>query len=156
VARALTRVTNPRLQGSQQQKAHFRNGAGLCQGFRASQKFRRRSLSSPSLRHKFRSLLFLFHCNRTSGLKDTPCPGFALPSVVSLKAATLCLVQIWPWVPIFPAYSTFADNLRAYGISRNLVPARDLVVPVVRCSAFLRTMKFRNCYSQTVAVGLCA
>jgi len=38
----------------------FRNGAGLCQGFRASQKFRRRSHSSPGLRHKFRSLLFLF------------------------------------------------------------------------------------------------
>ena len=24
------------------------------------------------LRHKFRSLLYLFHCTRTSGLKDTP------------------------------------------------------------------------------------
>ena len=95
-------------------EARFRNGAGLCQGFRASQKSRRRSHSSPSLRHKFRSLLFLFHCNRTSGLKDTPCPGFALPSVVSLMAATLCLVQIWSWVPIFYAYSAFADNLRAF------------------------------------------
>ena len=47
------------------------------------------------LRHKFRSLLFLFHCIRTSGLRDTPYPGFALPSVVSRMAATLCLVQIW-------------------------------------------------------------
>ena len=65
------------------------------------------------LRHKFRSLLFLFHCIRTSGLRDTPYPGFVLPSVVSLKAATLCLVQIWSWVPIFPAYSAVADNLRA-------------------------------------------
>src|SRR6056297_1826447 len=27
------------------------------------------------LRHKFRSLLFLFHCTRTSGLKDTPLSG---------------------------------------------------------------------------------
>ena len=120
------------------EKASFRNGAGLCQGFRASHKFRRRSHSSPGLRHKFKSLLFLFHCIRTSGLRDTPYPGFVLPSVVSLKAATLCLVQIWSWVPIFPAYSAVADNLRASGISRNLVPARDLVVPVVRCSAFLR------------------
>ncbi|WP_370303256.1 FAD-dependent oxidoreductase, partial [Pseudooceanicola sp.] len=42
--------------------ARFRNGAGLCQGFRASHKFRRRSHSSPGLRHKFKSLLFLFHC----------------------------------------------------------------------------------------------
>ena len=62
------------------------------------------------LRHKFRSLLFLFHCSRTSGLKDTPCTGFALPSVVSLMTATLCLVQIWSWVPIFYAYSALADN----------------------------------------------
>ena len=108
------------------------------------------------LRHKFRSLLFLFHCTRTSGLKDTPCTGFALPSVVSLMAATLCLVQIWSWVPIFPAYSAVADNLRASGISRNLVPARDLVVPVVRCSAFLRPIKFWNCFTQTVAGELCA
>ena len=110
--------------------------------------------------HRFKTqiqkLTFSFSLQRHFRTEGSPCPGFALPSVVSLKAATLCLVQIWPWVPIFPAYSTFADNLRAYGISRNLVPARDLVVPVVRCSAFLRTMKFRNCYSQTVAVGLCA
>ena len=108
------------------------------------------------LRHKFRSLLFLFHCIRTSGLRDTPCTGFALPSVVSRMAATLCLVQIWSWVPIFYAYSALADNLRASGISRNLVPARDLVVPVVRCSAFLRPIKFWNCFTQTVAVELCA
>ena len=27
------------------------------------------------LRHKFRSLLFLFHCTGTSGLKDTPLSG---------------------------------------------------------------------------------
>ena len=107
------------------------------------------------LRHKFRSLLFLFHCTRTSGLKDTPCTGFALPSVVSRMAATLCLVQIWSWVPIFHAYSAIADNLRASGISRNLVPARDLVVPVVRCSAFLRQIKFWNYFTQTVAGELC-
>ena len=62
------------------------------------------------LRHRFRSFLFLFHCTRTSGLKDTPCTGFALPSVVSRMAATLCLVQIWSWVPIFYAYSALADN----------------------------------------------
>lgn len=33
MARASTRVTNPRLRGSQRQKAHFRNGAGLVNGF---------------------------------------------------------------------------------------------------------------------------
>lgn len=54
------------------------------------------------------------------------------------------------------AYSALADNLRASGISRNLVPARDLVVPVVRCSAFLRPIKFWNCFTQTVAGELCA
>ena len=70
-------------------------------------------------------------------------------------AATLCLVQIWSWVPIFPAYSTFADNLRASGISRNLVPARDLVVPVVRCSTYLRFEQFLKRFNQAVALELC-
>jgi hypothetical protein len=155
VARAFTCAANPRLQGSPRQKAHFRNGAGLCQGFRASQKSRRRSHSSPSLRHKFKSLLFLFHCNRTSGLRDIPYPGFVLPSVVSLIAATLCLVQIWSWVPIFPAYSAFADNLRAFGISRNLVPARDLDVPVMRRSSTLRSELSLKLPAHAVAPEFC-
>jgi len=70
-------------------------------------------------------------------------------------AATLCLVQIWSWVPIFPAYSTIVDNLRAFGISRNRVPARDLVVPVVRRSSYLRFEKFLKCLTQAVALELC-
>lgn len=53
-------------------QARFRNGAGPCQWFRASQNIRRRIHLPPDLRHKFKSLLFLFHRNRTSGLKDTP------------------------------------------------------------------------------------
>lgn len=107
------------------------------------------------LRHKFKSLLFLFHCNRTSGLRDTPYPGFVLPSVVSLIAATLCLVQIWSWVPIFPAYSAFADNLRAFGISRNLVPARDLDVPVMRRSSTLRSELSLKLPAHAVAPEFC-
>lgn len=108
MARASTRVTNPRLRGSQRQKAHFRNGAGLVNGFGQAKNTGEELFTG--FQTPIQKLTFSFHCIRTSGLRDTPCPGFVLPSVVSLKAATLCLVQIWSWVPISPAYSTLADN----------------------------------------------
>ena len=73
--------------------------------------------------------------------EDSPFSGFVLPSVVSINAATLCLVQIWSWVPIFHAHSTGVDSQCPYGISRNLVPKRDLCVPVVSCSSCLRYEK---------------
>lgn len=38
-------------------------------------------------------------------------------------------------------FSVEINNLRAFGISRNRVPARDLVVPVVRRSSYLRFEK---------------
>ena len=51
-------------------KARFRNGAGLCQGFRASQKSRRRSQLSPSFKAQIQKLSFSFSLHphvRTEG-----------------------------------------------------------------------------------------
>ena len=45
-------------------QASFRNGAGLCQGFRASQKSRRRSHSSPSFKAQIQKLTFSFSLHR--------------------------------------------------------------------------------------------
>lgn len=55
--------------------ARFRNGAGLCQGFRASQKSRRRSHSSPSFKAQIQKLAFSFSLHPHVRTEGHPLPG---------------------------------------------------------------------------------
>ena len=111
-------------------RSPFRNGAGLCQGFRASQKSRRRSHSSPSFwAQNSEAYFFFLRSHPHVRAEGHPLHGLT-PSVVSLMAATLCLVQnLIPWVPFFTRIQRsppITCGLPAY--SRNLIPARDLVI----------------------------
>ncbi len=56
----------------------------------------------------------------------------SLPSVVSAKAATICLVQNGSRVPISPACSNNDSALGGYRHHRGRVPARDLCKPTLR------------------------
>lgn len=144
-----TRQEHPQgfLQTVPKQEGIFRNGASHCQGFQASQKFQRRTHSFTGFKTQKQKLTFTFLLQPHFRTEDSPSPGFVLPSVVSINAATLCLVQIWSWVPIFHAHSTVVDSQFPYGISRNLVPKRDLCVPVVSRSLSLRYESSLNRYA---------